>query len=123
MTRPKKDTQILAGMCARLVAVIDQLELSDSKLSKHLGYSNQTTLAKARRGETFPDVERLSRLAALKVRGAHANLHWIITGRGSPFLPGVDGADDPATTTALNVLAVARTKAKSAPTQVAPPRP
>lgn len=97
-------------MCARLVAIIDLSELSDSKISRHLGYSNQTTLAKARRGETFPDVERLSRLAGLSVRGAQANLHWIITGRGSPFLPVADGSEEPAFTDALNILAVKRAR-------------
>lgn len=110
-------------MCARLVAIIDLLELSDSKLSKHLGYSNQTTLAKARRGETFPDVERLWRLATLKVRGAQANLHWVITGRGSPFLADPEAVDEPSTTDALNVLAIARASAKSAAARIAATQP
>lgn len=53
-----------------------------------LGYANPTTLSQMRRGTTFPDVERLATLGKMDVaRKASPNLHWILTGVGSPFVP------------------------------------
>lgn len=100
-------------MCTRLVAVIDLLGQSDAQVSKYLGYANQTTLAKTRRGETFPDVERLYHLGQLVVDGAQANLHWVLVGHGSPFVP-IDGsAGNVSTAEALSTLARARANAQS----------
>lgn len=87
MSRVKKDPQLLAAMCARLIAAIDLFGESDTLLSKRLGYANQTTLAKMRMGACFIDVERLAILGQLKIRGgASPNLHWILTGEGEAFI-------------------------------------
>jgi len=78
---------VLAQMCARLVVILDMTGLSDAALSGRLGYANATTLSSARRGLVFPDVERLASLGAMVLSGkVSPNLHWILTGVGSPFL-------------------------------------
>lgn len=75
-------------MCSRLSAVMDLLGHSDARLSELLGYTNATTLSQVRRGVTFPDVERLVSLGQMAVGGnAAPNLHWVLTGVGSAFLP------------------------------------
>jgi hypothetical protein len=110
VARTKKNLSILAGMCSRLTVVMDLLAQSDAQLSKYLGYVNQTTLAKTRRGETFPDVERLHRLGQLSIDGAQPNLHWVIAGHGSPFVVADGVAGSAATASALSTLANARAR-------------
>jgi hypothetical protein len=61
--------------------------MSDTQLSERLGYANPTTLSSVRRGVVFPDVERLAQLGRVILNsGISPNLHWIITGDGTPFL-------------------------------------
>lgn len=82
MARIKKDSQIRAAMCQRLVTLLHQLDLTPSEASKALGYANASTILKVQRGETFVDVERLHLLANLKLPdGNGVDLHWLITGR------------------------------------------
>lgn len=88
MSRQKKDPILLAQMCLRLTAVMDLLGASDARVSEMLGYANSATLSQVRRGTTFPDVEKLVRLGQMTVgEGATPNLHWLLTGVGSAFLP------------------------------------
>lgn len=91
MSRPSKNRSVMREMCARLSALLDSMRCSDAEISRLLGYANSATLARMRRGEAFLDSERLARLAAITICGnACANLHWILTGQGSPLL-GVGG--------------------------------
>lgn len=74
-------------MCARLSAMLDSTRISDSEISRLLGYANPATLARMRRGEAFLDSERLATLGQLKIfAGACPNLHWVLTGQGTPLL-------------------------------------
>ncbi len=94
-------------MCARLSAVMDMLGSSDARISTQLGYTNQTTLSQMRRGATFPDVEKLASFGQLVIAGnATPNLHWVLTGVGSPFMPADLNANSAQPTlAALNELA------------------
>lgn len=75
-------------MCARLCAAFDVTGWGDREISTLLGYNGQATISSVRRGKTFLDTERLAKLGSLRVhRHARPNLHWILTGDGSPFLP------------------------------------
>jgi hypothetical protein len=63
------------------------MRCSDAEISRLLGYANSATLARMRRGEAFLDPERLARLAAIAIfENTYANLHWVLTGQGSPLL-------------------------------------
>ena len=74
-------------MCARLCATFDATGWADHQISELLGYTGQATLSSVRKGRTFLDTERLATLGTLRVREhARANLHWILTGDGRPFL-------------------------------------
>lgn len=74
-------------MCARLSAMLDSTRCSDAEMSRLLGYANSATLARMRRGETFLDSERLATFGQLTIcEGASPNLHWVLTGKGSPLL-------------------------------------
>lgn len=89
MSRPKKDIQLKREMCQRLQVLIKEYAAcSLSECSSQLGYANSTVLRKALAGEVFLDTERLYKLANLKTKdGLSPNLHWLITGEGSPTLP------------------------------------
>jgi len=88
VSRQKKNPVLLAQMCLRLTAVMDLLGASDARMSAMLGYANAATLSQVRRGSTFPDVEKLVSLGQMTVGGgAMPNLHWLLTGVGSAFLP------------------------------------
>lgn len=101
---------MLGQMCARLGAVFDLSGMRDADLSQRLGYSNATTLSAMRRGDVFPDVERLATLGRMVLPGgACPNLHWILTGAGAPFLPPRKGKHDPAgAVDAMNTLVLSR---------------
>lgn len=97
-------------MCARLCAVFDLSGMRDAELSQRLGYANATTLSAVRRGDVFPDVERLAKLGHLVMAGgAYPNLHWLLTGAGVPLLPPQKGKSDTAgAVDAMNQLLLSR---------------
>lgn len=70
------------------MAVDHYLGLSASELSRRLGYANPSTLRAIRNGLALPDFARLAEhKGALKDdQGRIMNLHWVITGEGSPLL-------------------------------------
>lgn len=75
-------------MCERLTVVMDMTGMYDAELSQLLGYANATTLSSVRRSAAFPDVERLALLGQMVLMNcACPNLHWILTGVGTPFVP------------------------------------
>ena len=87
MSRPSKDKLLMREMCARLSAMLDSTRISDSEISRLLGYATPATLARMRRGEVFPDSERLATLGRLKIcAGACPNIHWVLTGQGPPLV-------------------------------------
>ncbi len=88
MGRTKKDTAALEQMCDRLVELVERhLRMKWAEVAKKLGYAGATTVAKAKQHKAFPDVERLSSLAEIRTpSGARPNLHWLLTGEGSPLL-------------------------------------
>ena len=74
----------MVGMCRRLAAVFDVMDMDDKRISQLLGYSGQATLSSVRKGTTFLDTERLATFGRLRVRDcAKPNLHWILTGDGA----------------------------------------
>lgn len=78
-------------MCDRLITVVDLLDKNEKRVSDLLGYANQTTLTKVRKGGTFVDAEKLHKLATIEiVDNVVANLHWIVAGQGLPFTNVVD---------------------------------
>lgn len=87
MSRPAKNRPVMREMCARLSALLDSMRCSDAEISRLLGYANSATVARMRRGEAFLDPERLARLAAVAIcENSCVNLHWVLTGQGSPLL-------------------------------------
>ena len=85
MARSKKDDDIRRSMCERLRLLTERyLDLTVSGLSEKLGYTNSSALRRVWKGEAFPDVEKLARLAELKTGdGLKPNIHWLLTGAGS----------------------------------------
>lgn len=76
----------MRSMCGRLSALLDGMRISDAELSRVLGYSNSTTIARMRKGEAFLDTERLAVLGSIVVMdGACPNIHWVVTGAGNPL--------------------------------------
>ena len=77
-------------MCGRFVRLMDDvLGLSTGEMANKLGYTTTATIAKVRRMETFPDMERLKQLATIKTEdGSWPNIHWLITGEGTPLVLG-----------------------------------
>jgi hypothetical protein len=110
VSRTKKDPVLLGQMCARLRVVLDLTGLKDAELSQRLGYANATTLSGVRRGVVFPDAERLVALGGMVLMGgAYPNLHWILTGVGTPFLAlRKRQGEDIATIEAMNRLVLSR---------------
>jgi len=99
MSRTKKDPELMRSMCGRLRYLSqDILGLSDRDIALRMGYSNATTLWRVWQGKTFPDAEKLYRLAELQAPdGGHPSLHWVITGDGLPTVQEKDSvgiADD-----------------------------
>lgn len=105
MPRPKKDLILTKQMCSRFIAITDFLDRSEIQISKELGYANQTTLTKVRKGESFVDAEKLHRLATIPINpNIVANIHWIITGSGNPFTTLANGTSDLSQTLSIALL-------------------
>lgn len=104
MPRTKKDPELMKSMCVRLQYLSREiLGLSDKDMASKMGYSNPTTLWRVWQGKTFPDAEKLYRLAELKTPGGcRPSLHWVITGHGEPVV------QETATTSVVGDRAVLR---------------
>ncbi len=81
MPRTQRSPTVSQAVAKRLVAVMEELDLSLSDASRALNYKNSSTLHAVRAGRVLPDISRLTTLAE-----EHAvNLHWLITGEGARF--------------------------------------
>jgi hypothetical protein len=104
MGRRKRNQDLLREQCSRVTALLSLIDQSEAAIGRELGHVNASTLSRVREGKTFLDSESLARLGAIDVRGlAVPNLHWVLTGKGAPFL-GKPGKA-PAQVTALCDLA------------------
>lgn len=87
MTRQKRDQKLLRDQCMRVTVLLSFLEGTETAISQALGHANASTLSRVRAGTTFLDSETLAKLGTMDVQGiAVPNLHWVLTGVGSPFL-------------------------------------
>lgn len=84
MSRKKADPELRKDMCMRLVRLL-RIAYDDNwaQFSRKLGYQNESTIQAVRDGRSFPDVQRLSRIADWSTDGDFfPSLHWIIAGSG-----------------------------------------
>lgn len=82
MPRTQRSPTVSRAVSKRLVAVIEELDLSLSAASRALNYKNSSTMHAVRSGKVLPDISRLTTLAQ-----KHAvNLHWLITGEGERYV-------------------------------------
>lgn len=87
MARRKRNQKLLHEQCTRVTVLLSFLEGTETAISHALGHANASTLSRVRAGTTFLDSETLAKLGTIDVRGiAVPNLHWVLTGIGSPFL-------------------------------------
>lgn len=91
MRSKSRSDKFRSALAARLTEAIDRhLGVSVRVLARRLGYANPTTIYAARRGTAFLDAERIARLATVETQGGEViDLHWLITGQGTPLrVPG-----------------------------------
>ena len=81
MPRTQRSPVVSRAVSERLVAVIEELDLSLTAASRALNYKNSSTMHAVRAGRVLPDIARLTMLA--KEHGV--NLHWLITGEGERY--------------------------------------
>lgn len=89
MSRQLRSENIVSDIASRFYMAIDQhLGLSASEFSRRLGYANPSTLQSIKNGSTLPDFARLAEYKNVlrDGKGRVLNLHWVITGEGSPLL-------------------------------------
>jgi len=109
MSRRKRNPQLLREQCLRIAALLELTQCTDAEMSRFLGHANGSTLGKVREGLSFLDSESLAKLGGFEVRElCHPNLHWLLTGRGKPFLPKARTSKDEFE--ALCVLALSQAK-------------
>lgn len=87
MARRKRNQQLLREQCSRVTVLLSFLDRTETAISHALGHANASTLHRVRKGTAFLDSESLAKLGTIEVRGlAVPNLHWVLTGAGTPFL-------------------------------------
>lgn len=62
--------------------------MAPADLWRALGYANSSTVHSVSKGETLPDFVRIAehQSAMRDAQGRSLNLHWVITGQGSPVV-------------------------------------
>lgn len=91
MPRQQRSEQAVADIAARFIqAAQDHLGMAPSDLWRALGYANSSTVQSVRKGTALPDFVRIAEHQAemRDARGRSLNLHWVITGQGSPIVEG-----------------------------------
>ncbi|MBI2768968.1 MAG: hypothetical protein HYX47_05070 [Burkholderiales bacterium] len=95
MPRQQRSDKAVAEIAKRFItAAQEHLGLAPADLWRALGYANSSTVHSVTKGETLPDFVRIAEHQAYMrdARGRSLNLHWVITGQGSPVVePGQAG--------------------------------
>lgn len=89
MSRTQRPVEATQQISRRLVSLLtDGLDMSLSDASRAMGYATPATLQSVKSGRALPDAARLGAFATKLVQetGCEINLHWLLTGRDSPFL-------------------------------------
>jgi hypothetical protein len=89
MPRQQRSEQAVADIAARFItAAHDHLGMAPADLWRALGYANSSTVQSVRKGTVLPDFVRIAEHQAemRDARGRSLNLHWVITGQGSPVV-------------------------------------
>lgn len=89
MSRQQRSDKAVADIARRFItAAQEHLGLSPADLWRALGYANSSTVHSVKKGETLPDFVRIAEHQAVMrdAQGRSLNLHWVITGQGSPVV-------------------------------------
>lgn len=88
MSRSHRDKSSRQAFSDRLKKLIEgELKASVGEVASALGYQDPSTLRSAMAGRCGVDLNRLTLLASWsKKNGTPVNLHWLLTGDGSPLL-------------------------------------
>jgi hypothetical protein len=89
MPRQRRSDKAVADIAKRFItAAQEHLGLAPGDLWRALGYANSSTVHSVTKGETLPDFVRIAEHqgAMRDARGRSLNLHWVITGQGSPVV-------------------------------------
>lgn len=91
MTQKPRDAHFQAAFGQRLGVLLEQhLLITLSELADRLGYTNESTLRKVRKGLACLSSEKLATLAALPVasQSERISVDWLLTGHGTPISSG-----------------------------------
>ena len=107
MARTSGDPDHRQAVAKRLDWVLEALGCPLQDVANGLGYRDSSTLSAARRGRSVLESSRLEQLARWCERRGHPlDLHWLLTGDGSPWRGTLhDGWLTPERVAALQVLA------------------
>lgn len=89
MPRQQRTKKSVSDIAERFAgAAVDHLGMTSTELWQILGYANPSTLQAVRKGRVLPDFVRIAEHSNLlrDSNGRGLNLHWVITGEGSPLL-------------------------------------
>jgi hypothetical protein len=89
MPRQQRSKQAVADIATRFITAAQKhLGMAPSDLWRILGYVNSSTMHSVCKGKVLPDFVRIAehQAAMRDARGRSLNLHWVITGQGSPVV-------------------------------------
>ena len=89
MARQQRSGKAVSDIARRFItAAQEHLGLAPADLWRALGYANSSTVHSVTKGETLPDFVRIAEHQAdmRDAQGRSLNLHWVITGQGSPVV-------------------------------------
>lgn len=89
MARQQRSNKAVSDIARRFIAAAQEhLGMAPADLWRALGYANPSTLHSVTKGVTLPDFVRLAEHQAdmCDAKGRSLNLHWVITGQGSPIV-------------------------------------
>jgi len=71
-------------MCDRLARLLKTAYDDNwSELSQRLGYASASGMLSVKRGDAFPDVQRLNKISDWEIEGGYIpSLDWILTNKG-----------------------------------------
>ena len=89
MARQQRSNKAVSEIARRFIAAAQEhLGMAPADLWRALGYANPSTVHSVAKGVTLPDFVRLAEHQAdmRDAQGRSLNLHWVITGQGSPVV-------------------------------------